>query len=132
MLKYRSDQLNSNFDDLQAHEIGLMYHEILAEMTDMKDLDHILDKYLAQNLLNNNQIEGMKTILNTCFNIPEIAPYFYNVQGTVFNERDILSKNGNRFRPDRCIVKNDEIILIYYKKHLMLWWLKGSGVGMHL
>ena len=115
MLKYRSDHLDSNFDDLQANEIGLMYHQILGEMSDMDELDHILDKYLAQNLLNKAQAEGIKVILNTCFKKPEIAPYFYKVQGSVFNERDILSKNGKLFRPDRCIVQNDQIILIDYK-----------------
>ena len=65
-------------------------------------------------MLNKEQEQELKPLLINLVTVSELAVYFEeNLK--VYNERSILSKNGNLLIPDRIVFKGKKVTVIDYK-----------------
>ena len=96
---------------------GRRVHEILSYIETMNDLDDALKKALRLGLITNSEEGEMRSLLNIVLKNVKMRPYF--AEGLrVKNEEEILLSNGNILRPDRLIIKENEVTIIDYKTGL--------------
>jgi len=94
---------------------GKMLHEALSH------LDSVSSAQAAVGIALKNVItRDEETIQQLCDDVnairqhPKLAAW-YNGEGTVINERELCSTNGDIVRPDRVVELNDSVVVIDYK-----------------
>ena len=99
----------------EAIEKGNLIHLILSLIKTKVDIDFAFNQLLIDGKLNTNQSKELKPIIKAVLNHAELSPYFSS-EYVIYNEQDIISKNGTTIRPDRLVItKNNEAVLIDYK-----------------
>lgn len=99
----------------KAIEKGNLIHNIMAQIKTKIDVDIIFNKCLASGIINKNQSQDLKEIVNNIVTHPELVDYF-NSDNTIYNERDIITKEGPLLRPDRLVIsQKNEVVIIDYK-----------------
>lgn len=99
----------------EAIEKGNLIHEIMAQISTSKDVDIVLASFVSSGIINNEQKTELKALLNSIINHPKLVSYF-SPDYTIYNERDIITKNGTILRPDRINIDNkNQVIIIDYK-----------------
>ncbi len=94
---------------------GNLIHELLANIKTRDDIDETVETYIIRGIIANTQARDIKKMLTKVIKHPELENY-YQQNITVFNEREILSTNGEIIIPDRMIInENNEAIIIDYK-----------------
>lgn len=99
----------------EALEKGNLIHDIMARIKTGEDIQLALDWFSSSGIINNLQKEELTSLLNSIVEHPKLKPYF-SENVTVYNERDIITKNGIILRPDRLVFnKKNEVVIIDYK-----------------
>ena len=98
----------------EAIEKGNLIHNIMAQIKTSDDVDDVIIDFLKASTINEEQAVFLKTTVKNILEHPKLHDY-YSSNYTVYNERDIISKDGIILRPDRIIinVKNEAIIIDY-------------------
>ena len=98
----------------EAIEKGNLIHDIMAQIKTSDDVDDVIIDFLKASTINEEQAVFLKTTVKNILEHPKLHDY-YSSNYTVYNERDIISKNGIILRPDRIVinVKNEAIIIDY-------------------
>lgn len=97
--------------------MGIFTHEILARINTAKDVEKVLESYLLEGTITNDEKSQINDRLFNIINNENYARYFEENQ-VVINEKDIMiSENGTSsiYRPDRLIETEDGIIIIDFK-----------------
>lgn len=99
----------------EAIEKGNLIHNIMSDIKTAEDIDAVISNYINTSLINKEQgailLEKIKGIVNHKL----LKPY-YNSDLIIYNERDIINKDGLILRPDRVVInKNKEAVIIDYK-----------------
>lgn len=108
-----------------AIEKGNLIHNILSKITIDLDLDFVLNDFKETGIIDSIQEQELKEIVHKIINHPNLNIYFKpNLE--IYNERDIITKEADVFRPDRVVILPDnKAIIIDYKtgyydpKHIM-------------
>jgi len=95
---------------------GEVVHKILSRIYTKDDVDNSLDLALVEGLLDIEEREYYKNILEEFFNDKKIAKFFQPGL-KVYNEREICF-NGKILRPDRVIFEKDFCYIVDYKSGL--------------
>ncbi|WP_339917860.1 UvrD-helicase domain-containing protein [Yeosuana marina] len=104
---------NSNQEE--AIEKGNLIHNILSKIYTKDDIDLVLNEFIQSAIITKEQSSKLKNILHTVVEHPKLKDCF-NDEHTIFNERDIITKQGQILRPDRVVLNsNNEAIIIDYK-----------------
>ncbi|RED48720.1 UvrD-helicase domain-containing protein [Seonamhaeicola aphaedonensis] len=99
----------------KAIEKGNLVHNIMALVKSKDDIDFVINKFFDESLINQSQLDNLKDTVLQIVNHPLLKEY-YNSNQTVFNERDIITVDGEIHRPDRInINSNNEAVIIDYK-----------------
>ncbi|RLD28491.1 MAG: DNA helicase UvrD [Bacteroidetes bacterium] len=99
----------------KAIEKGNLIHYIMSQIKTKIDVDITFKTCLASGIINNNQAEELKKIVKKIVDHPELLEYF-NSDNTIYNERDIITKEGGSLRPDRLVINREkEVVIIDYK-----------------
>ncbi len=98
----------------EAMEKGNIAHELLARINTVNDLQFVLSDALNEGLIIDIQESSLRDTLLNIVNHPSLSPYFSG-EFIILNERDILTKSGNIYRPDRVAIKNNQAVIIDYK-----------------
>ena len=99
----------------EAIEKGNLIHDVLAEIKYPSDAPFVLDEYVSKGIIDEEQRSKLSETIQIVIQHPEIAPYFEQ-ENTVYNEKDIISKNGKILRPDRIVVDvNGNTAIVDYK-----------------
>ena len=74
----------------------------------------MINDFINASLINTGQAAGLKQIVFQIVEHPKLENY-YSSNYTIYNERDIITKEGIILRPDRVVVnsENDAIIIDY-------------------
>jgi len=100
---------------LMAIEKGNLIHYIMSQIKTKTDINITFDKCLTTGIINSEQALELKEIVNTIVNHPQLSDYFNSVN-TIYNERDIITKQGVLLRPDRLVINvKNEVVIIDYK-----------------
>lgn len=97
--------------------MGIFTHEILARINTAKDVEKVLESYLLEGTITNEEKLQINDRIFNIINNENYARYFEENQ-VVINEKDIMiSENGTSsiYRPDRLIETEDGIIIIDFK-----------------
>ncbi|WP_460220288.1 UvrD-helicase domain-containing protein [Psychroserpens sp. MEBiC05023] len=104
------------WDTVQEKAIaqGNLIHQIMAFIKTENDIDFALDHFLSTGLIGSNQLENLRSIIGNITSHKDLKPLF-NSNLKVYNEKDIITKEGQLLRPDRVVIntKNQAIIVDY-------------------
>ena len=98
----------------EAIEKGNLIHDIMAQIKTSDDVDDVIIDFLKASTINEEQAVFLKTTVKNILEHPKLHDY-YSSNYTVYNERDIISKDSIILRPDRIVInaKNEAIIIDY-------------------
>jgi len=99
---------------------GILAHAALELISEQKDIPVVLRDLVDQGLAGEELVEPTTQLLEQLFKIPEFANWF-DPKWEVFSERSLFL-NGREYRPDRFITKDNDAIIIDYKREK-----EGSG-----
>ena len=87
----------------------------MSQIKTLNDIDITIEKYLASGIINDSQSQELKQTIISIVEHPQFVGYF-NSNNTIYNEKDIITKEGSVLRPDRLVVNsNKEVVIIDYK-----------------
>ena len=119
----------------KAIERGNLIHYIMSQVKTKIDVDISFDKCIASGIINNDQAEDLKEIITKIVEHPLLSDYF-NSENTIYNERDIITKEGVVVRPDRLVInqKKEAVILDYktgaaHKEHAQQLQIYQDALG---
>ncbi|WP_298550328.1 UvrD-helicase domain-containing protein [uncultured Algibacter sp.] len=102
----------------QAIEKGNLIHNIMAQIKTSDDVDFAINGFQKSSVLNTEQALSLKETIVTIVQHPKLQDY-YTSNYKIYNERDIISKDGIILRPDRIVINaNNEAVIIDYKTGL--------------
>ena len=100
-----------------ALEKGNLVHDIMEHIKVESDVDFAVNAFESEGIIDKNQAKTLKTSILQIINHPDLKPYF-SENNTIYNERDIISKTGKIYRPDRLVINEKEVAIIDYKTGL--------------
>ena len=99
----------------EAIEKGNLIHNIMAQIKTSDDIDFVINDFLKSAVINNEQTFFLKETVLLIVEHPKLQKY-YTSNYTIYNERDIISKDGIILRPDRIVINpENEAVIIDYK-----------------
>lgn len=102
------------FSESGKREYGTLMHEIISKVQSLDKLEDVVDGYFIEGYLTaEEKAESIKQI--TRFLTNETVKEWYSEKYRVLNEVEILQFKGSFIRPDRVMIKEDEVIVIDYK-----------------
>lgn len=114
----------------EAIEKGNLIHNILSQIKTNTDIDFVISDFFQKSLINKEQSLILKDTVTNITTHPKLKD-FYTSKFTVYNEQDIITKEGLILRPDRVVlnVQNEAIIIDYktgvedkkHKQQLLLY-----------
>jgi ATP-dependent exoDNAse (exonuclease V) beta subunit len=98
-----------------AIEKGNLVHYIMSQIKTKMDIDITFSACLASGIINNNQLPVLKETVLKIIDHPQLLDYFKS-DNTIYNERDIITKDNKLLRPDRLVInQKEEVVIIDYK-----------------
>jgi ATP-dependent exoDNAse (exonuclease V) beta subunit len=98
-----------------AIERGNLIHDILKEIKSKSDIESALLLFLDEGKLEYDQLSPLKDTLLNIVNHKKLEK-FYHSNCTIYNETEIITKNGALLRPDRLVITPDNTaVIIDYK-----------------
>ena len=98
----------------EAIEKGEILHEILARINKASDLNVALDWAITTGLITEESRKEISDQLKAILQHPELKQ-FYTEDAENMNEKEIITSEGKRLRPDRLNLKADKMSIIDYK-----------------
>ncbi|MEN8927689.1 MAG: UvrD-helicase domain-containing protein [Flavobacteriales bacterium] len=93
---------------------GNMIHNLLAKIETKDDIKPAIVEFAEQGLLKNEEVEPLVSEINELLEDEKVKPWFSG-EGKIMNEKDILSKDGKLYRPDKVILYQDKTVVIDFK-----------------
>jgi len=107
------------FEDVEvshSHAIsyGKLMHSLFSRIKYSSDVDKALDGMLFEGVIDVSERINLKIKIESLLNGNPYSDWFSDAW-EVKNEISILSPSSSTYRPDRVIIKNDEVVVIDYK-----------------
>ena len=102
------------FSDDGTRDFGTLMHEIVSEILTLKDLDSALEKRVLSGELTAQEKQHLYQLLFESLSLTEVQDW-YSGNYHVLNEQQVLHPSMNFIRPDRVMIKDDEVIVVDYK-----------------
>ncbi len=101
-------------DVLSAIEYGKLVHKIFSQADDLKDVRRVIAETTnggsdREETLN----KRLSSIVDQLEMLPE-SSYLFS-KGSIISEKEIITSDGETYRPDRVIVRSDSTIVIDFK-----------------
>jgi DNA polymerase III epsilon subunit-like protein len=89
-------------------------HTALAKIKTAADTTAALNSMIQEGLITDEEREKLETTIAKIIALPALAPHFENGL-IVKNESEIITDNGELFRPDRVVITGKKAVIIDYK-----------------
>lgn len=98
----------------KAIEKGNLIHNIMAHIQTKKDINEVINDFITASTINKEQASALKQLVLQIVEHPKLENYF-NENDSIYNERDIITKDGFILRPDKVVInsKNEAVIIDY-------------------
>jgi ATP-dependent exoDNAse (exonuclease V) beta subunit len=96
---------------------GTLVHEVLSEINTFEDRERAIDHIFS--IMNVNSPELRLRVLATLeslISLPDVMPFFSG--GRVIREQEIMTPDGECYRPDRIVLNDDQTYVIDFKTGL--------------
>ncbi len=114
--KYESTDFFLGNDSLSAARLnyGKTMHSILSRITSAKNLDEAINALQSEGLINDQDKHEIK---NHISKIVKMKPFdqWFSGDWIVKTESSILTNNGEVYRPDRVMIRENEAVVVDYK-----------------
>ncbi|HMC00866.1 MAG TPA: UvrD-helicase domain-containing protein [Flavobacteriaceae bacterium] len=98
-----------------AIERGNLIHDIMSQIKTKNDIDFVIKDFLSSSIINKTQAKELKEVISHIVEHKKLKDYFQSIF-TIYNEKEILSNQGNVLRPDRLVINSKkEVVIIDYK-----------------
>lgn len=101
------------FDDTQRKH-GTVMHEILSRIRTARDIPNAVESYQMEGVITQAEADQVTQQITHLLQVPEVKEW-YSERYRILNEVEILSKEGLTKRPDRVMLRGDEVIVVDYK-----------------
>lgn len=98
----------------EAIEKGEITHEILARINKAKDLPKAMEWAVNTGMIKKSSKKEIEEIILNVIEHPELKQ-FYSQDSESLNEKELITTNGKRLRPDRLNFKDGKVTVIDYK-----------------
>ena len=102
------------FNTISEREKGIAIHAVLSEINSKNDIEVVANQLEVKGIVPSSIKSEIIVLINKLFNIPQVASWF-NSSSEVYNEQEIISKDGHFYIPDKVITKGLHAIVIDYK-----------------
>ena len=90
----------------------------MSQIITIDDIDTNIIDFIKSSKINQKQSELLKKTVQLIVNHPQLKDYFSS-NYTIYNERDIISKDGIILRPDRVVINSEnKAVIMDYKTGL--------------
>lgn len=98
----------------QAINFGDLIHEMMSEIVTSDDVEEVLKKYIQKGDLDVKYEKEIKEMMKSILDHEQLKTYFSN-DYEIYNEREIISEDGQIYIPDRLAIdlKNTAVIIDY-------------------
>ena len=87
----------------------------MSHIKSKDDIDFVMNDFISSAIINKDQANALKQIIAEIVNHPKLSEY-YSLEHLIYNEKDIITKEGVVLRPDRIVINsNNEATIIDYK-----------------
>ena len=101
----------------KAIEYGNLVHLVMSKIQTSHDVDFAIKTIVSNGHIQASESESLKQIALSIINNKILSAYF-STDYDIFNEKDIITKDGRFFRPDRLVLKDKTAVIIDYKTGL--------------
>ncbi|MBI2721434.1 MAG: UvrD-helicase domain-containing protein [Bacteroidetes bacterium] len=113
-IQIKSDYLNNNLESENAKRQGIIFHWILSKIKHRSDLDGTLQSALMEGYITSLETLPIKHKLIEILEHPTLNKYFQKETHSKV-EAELITSNGEVFRPDKLVFTENEIVIIDYK-----------------
>ncbi|MEA1873594.1 MAG: UvrD-helicase domain-containing protein [Bacteroidota bacterium] len=108
--------INLNQDEIIRNKIsfGSIAHEILEQCVSADDLDAAVDNLVRKGRIEKMAAHDLKARLQQAIDMPEVRDWFYG-DYQVMVEQEILFPDGSVRKPDRVMIRDNNVIVVDYK-----------------
>ncbi|WP_211308893.1 UvrD-helicase domain-containing protein [Marinirhabdus gelatinilytica] len=101
-----------------AIDFGNLLHDTMEKIRTRKDIVSVFENYRKRSILPSEKLAALQTTVATITNHPEVSFLFDDSLDTssIFNERDIVTKDHQLMRPDRLnFMDTKKVVVTDYK-----------------
>jgi len=102
------------FTDTGQRDYGTLMHEIVSKVQTIADIPNAMKEYHIAGDITDTEKETIIRLLQEYLSNPIVASW-YSGEYKVLNEIQILLPKGKFVRPDRVMIKENQVIVIDYK-----------------
>ncbi len=102
------------FSEKGQREYGTLMHEIVSKVSSIDSLEKVVEEYRLSGSITRQQKSDIIDLLSGYLSGPQISEW-YTGDYKVLNEVQILQPNGTFIRPDRVMIKGEQVIVVDYK-----------------
>ncbi len=114
VIKIKSDYLQSISENEHAKKQGIVFHHVLSEIKQREDLPDALEQAFLEGLITSIEILPIKEKLIQVLEHPLLKGYYEPTTNTRL-ESELITREGEVFRPDKIVFTATETIIIDYK-----------------
>lgn len=104
----------SYFFDNTRRKHGTLMHEVLSRIRTVDDIHQAVEGYRMEGVINHEESTLLVDKLSRLLETPEVTEW-YDGRYRVLNEVEILFGSGLAKRPDRVMLRGNEVVVIDYK-----------------
>lgn len=118
-LRIHSERYFEIYDTEKSHRIshGMLLHELFEKITTVADVLPSLKRMVSEGKIDTKTSEEYFQIIEKLLAEEPFHSWFTS-DWSVLNERDILRGDEKRHRPDRVMIKKNELVVVDYKTGL--------------
>jgi len=115
-LRIHSDSYLDLYDTQKSERIGhgKLMHELFERISTAQDVLPSLKRMVSEGKIDTKTADDYLPLINKLL-VREPFLSWFGGEWKVLNERDILRGDEKRHRPDRVMIKGDELIVVDYK-----------------
>ncbi len=102
------------FTNSGQRDYGTLMHEIVSKIQTTADIEDAIETYHISGDITQDEKSEIKRLLSDYLSEPLVASW-YSGEYRILNEVQILQPKGTFSRPDRVMIKEDEVVVIDYK-----------------
>jgi ATP-dependent helicase/nuclease subunit A len=98
----------------QRVNYGNLMHEIFSRIRSAKDIDRALNSALRDGIIDHTEAARIRPDIASKIDMEKVRGWF-DGSWKVIAEQDILTRDGSIRRPDRVMIRDDQVIVVDYK-----------------
>jgi ATP-dependent helicase/nuclease subunit A len=114
VIRIKSDYVQGVSENENAKKQGIIFHQILSKIKDKTDIGSALESAVLEGLITHEEALIYHQKITQLLEHPALKSYFEKDANTKL-ESELITPNGEIFRPDKIVFMPDTTVIIDYK-----------------